>query len=77
MPMAQRAHRHNLPRPRAFHAFLNDTNGGWAKDYIHWGEEKSGASIGGTREIGHGPQILQSTAGMTEDDAVPDAMIHP
>lgn len=58
-------------------AFLNDTNGGWAKDYIHWGEEKSGASIGGTREIGHGPQILQSTVGMTEDDAVPDAMIHP
>jgi uncharacterized membrane protein len=58
-------------------AFLSDTNGGWATAYIHWGEEKSGAHIGSTRELGHGPQILQSTAGMTDGDAVPPGMIHP
>jgi len=58
-------------------AFLNDTNGGWAKDYIHWGEEKSGATIGGTTELGHGPRILTSAAGKTEEDAVPVGMIHP
>ncbi|MEO5915349.1 MAG: glutamine amidotransferase [Luteolibacter sp.] len=58
-------------------AFLSDTNGGWAKDYIHWGEEKSGAHIGSTTELGHGPEILQSTAGMTDADAVPAGMIHP
>lgn len=58
-------------------AFLNDTNGGWAKDYIHWGEEKSGATIGKTTELGHGPKILTSTEGKTEEDAVPVGMIHP
>ncbi|HEY8962527.1 MAG TPA: glutamine amidotransferase, partial [Luteolibacter sp.] len=58
-------------------AFLNDTNGGWAKDYIHWGEEKSGATIGRTTELGHGPRILTSTQGKTEEDAVPVGMIHP
>lgn len=58
-------------------AFLSDTNGGWANAYIHWGEEKSGAIVGGTSELGHGPKILTSTAGMTDADAVPAAMIHP
>jgi uncharacterized membrane protein len=58
-------------------AFLSDTNGGWAKDYVHWGEEKSGASINGSRELGHGPEILTSTSGMTDEDAVPRGMIHP
>ncbi len=58
-------------------AFLNDSNGGWAESYIHWGEEKSGGLVGPTREIGHGPQILESTAGMTDDDAVPASMPHP
>lgn len=58
-------------------AFLSDTNGGWATAYIHWGEEKSGATVGSSSELGQGPQILQSTAGMTEDDAVPADMVHP
>ncbi|RYD34650.1 MAG: hypothetical protein EOP87_08810, partial [Verrucomicrobiaceae bacterium] len=58
-------------------AFLSDTNGGWAQAYIHWGEEKSGASINGGSELGHGPQILRSAAGMTEADAVPADMVHP
>lgn len=58
-------------------AFLSDTNGGWAESYIHWGEDKSGATITSSSELGHGPQILTSTTGMTEADAVPSDMIHP
>ena len=58
-------------------AFLSDTNGGWANAYLHWGEEKSGASVGPTKELGHGPQILRSTDGMTDADAVPPGMVHP
>lgn len=58
-------------------AFLSDTNGGWAQDYIHWGEEKSGAHVGATAEIGQGSQVLHSTEGMSEADAVPQGMTHP
>lgn len=58
-------------------AFLSDTNGGWAGDYIHWGAEATGATIGNRKELGHGPQILHSTDGMTAEDAVPHAMTHP
>ncbi|MEO7099950.1 MAG: glutamine amidotransferase [Luteolibacter sp.] len=58
-------------------AFLSDTNGGWASRYIHWGEEVSGGKIESNREIGQGPQVLLSAAGMTEADAVPASMPHP
>ena len=58
-------------------AFLSDTNGGWANSYIHWGEAVSGGMIESSREIGQGPQVLESTDGMTDADAVPAAMPHP
>lgn len=58
-------------------AFLSDSNGGWGERYVHWGEEKSESAIVSTYEIGQGAQILQSTAGMTDADAVPASMAHP
>jgi uncharacterized membrane protein len=58
-------------------AFLSDSNGGWGEQYITWGSEASGATVSSGREIGQGGSILESTAGMTEADAVPAAMPHP
>ena len=66
----------NYGRGRSM-AFLSDTNGGWATEYIHWAGESPPASILDTRELGHGPEILRSTDGMTAEDAVPSGMAHP
>ncbi|MBK1884504.1 hypothetical protein JIN85_18960 [Luteolibacter pohnpeiensis] len=58
-------------------AFLSDANGSWGSAYVHWGEGQSPSSIITSNEIGQGSQILKSTEGMTDADAVPADMPHP